>query len=169
MLPVGMAQTAAVWDNRATGVSQCGARDAATARNTGTIKVAPYAARRGPQPRNDALGRRRVRKASPAAISYPNTGTSASETAGAIRTSHTATAKNATQPTMSDQCRRVEVANASSCTTSCGGDRLKTIAGIRDESNRAVALATLSDLFTDGKLELQEEHKQTIEKLLSKV
>jgi tetratricopeptide (TPR) repeat protein len=55
-----------------------------------------------------------------------------------------------------DQQKALEVFDAS----------LKTIVGIRDESNRAVALATLSDLFADGKLELQEEHKQILEKLL---
>jgi tetratricopeptide (TPR) repeat protein len=43
---------------------------------------------------------------------------------------------------------------------------LVTIRQIRDESSRAVGLATLSDLFINGELELSEENKQVIEKLL---
>src|SRR6185437_3114236 len=46
---------------------------------------------------------------------------SASETAGAIRTSHAATARNARHPTMSDQCRPVAFADASSWMTTCAG------------------------------------------------
>jgi len=45
---------------------------------------------------------------------------------------------------------------------------LKTVSEIRDESNRAVALASLSDLFADDSLELPDEQIQVIEKLLSK-
>ena len=43
---------------------------------------------------------------------------------------------------------------------------LKTTTQIRDESNRASGLATLSDLFIIGDLELSEENKQVMEKLL---
>lgn len=44
---------------------------------------------------------------------------------------------------------------------------LRTISEIRDESNRAAGLATLADLFVTEDIEMSEEQKQTIERMLS--
>jgi len=46
---------------------------------------------------------------------------------------------------------------------------LQTIVNIRDESNRATALAAVSDLFIEGGIETSDEQRNVIEKLLAKV
>lgn len=48
------------------------------------------------------------------------------------------------------------------------GRELRTVAGIRDESNRAVALASLSDLFSGGDLELPQDDRQMVGQILSR-
>src|SRR6185437_16554053 len=116
-LPIGMVQCATGGKACVTGVSHEGFCAAAYAINRGTVKVAPYAANRGPNPRTEARARRLPRNASPAATSYANTGMSASDTVGAIQTSHAASARNARHPTKSDQCRPVAFAEASSWMT----------------------------------------------------